>query len=239
MNDRGPSGPEKILVISPHPDDVDFGCSGTVARWSCKGKEVIYVICTSGEKGSDNPQMRPETLAAIREGEQRAAAGVVGVREVQFLRLPDGELENTRPFREILVRMIRRYRPAVVLSMDPANARFENPYVSHSDHRATALAVFDAVYPAAGNRNFFPGQLEEGLTPHRVEGIYFFGTDRPNTWMDITDTLEAKMDALRCHKSQMADFENLEAWVRERYSEVGKEKGMAYAEAFRHLEIPR
>lgn len=239
MSDFGPTGLEKILVISPHPDDVEFGCSGTVARWSRDGREVIYIICTSGEKGSDDPQMRPETLAAIREEEQRAAAEVAGVREVQFLRLPDGELENHRELREILVRMIRRYRPGVVLSLDPANTRFENPYVSHSDHRAAALAVFDAIYPAAGNRNFFPEQLEEGLAPHWVAGIYFFGTNRPNAWVDITDTIEAKIDALRCHRSQLAGFENMETWVRERYSEVGKEKGMAYAEAFRYLEIPR
>lgn len=239
MGDDGLVGGEKVLVISPHPDDVDFGCSGTIAKWSRTGMEIVYVICTSGDKGTDDPQMRPETLAAMREEEQRRAAGVVGVRQVSFLRLKDGEIENNRMFREILVRMIRTYRPDVILTMDPANTLFENPYVSHSDHRATALAAFDAIYPAARNRNFFPEQLKEGLAPHSVDRIYFFGTDRPNTWIDITETIEAKTHALRCHKSQMADFENLEAWVRERYSEVGRERGMTYAEAFRYLEIPR
>ncbi len=239
MGEDGLAGGEKILVISPHPDDVDFGCSGTIAKWSRRGMEIVYVICTSGDKGTDDPQMRPEALAAVREEEQQAAAEVAGVRDVSFLRLKDGELENNREFRGILVRVVRKYRPDIVLSMDPANNRFENPYVSHSDHRATALAVFDAIYPAAGNRNFFPEQLVDGLTPHSVDGVYFFGTDRPNTWVDITGTIEAKIAALRCHKSQMTDFENLEAWVRDRHSQLGREKGMTYAEAFRYLGIPR
>lgn len=238
MEERVSAGTERVLIVSPHPDDVDFGCSGTIAKWSRKGADIAYVICTSGDKGTDDPQMRPEILARIREDEQRRAAEVVGAKEVRFLRFKDGELTNNMEFREILVRMIRTYRPDVVLSMDPANTRFENPYVSHSDHRETALAVFDAIYPASGNRNFFPKQLEEGLMPHAVDRIFFFATDRPNTWIDITETLESKIEALRCHKSQMADFDNLEAWVRERSGEVGREKGMAYAEAFRQLEMP-
>jgi len=236
--DGGLTGSEKILMISPHPDDVDFGCSGTIAKWSRQGMDIVYVFCTSGDKGTDDPNMKPETLVSIREKEQRRAAEVVGVREVNFLRFKDGELENNTGFREILVRMLRTYRPDVVLSMDPANIRFENPYVSHSDHRETALAVFDAIYPASRNRNFFPKLLDEGLMPHAVGRIFFFATPTPNTWIDITETIEAKIEALRCHRSQMADFENLEAWVREHFSEVGKEKGMAFAESFRQLEIP-
>jgi LmbE family N-acetylglucosaminyl deacetylase len=239
MGEDAPTGAESVLVISPHPDDVDFGCAGTVAKWSRAGTGIAYVICTSGDKGTDNSEIKSEALIAIREAEQRRAAEVVGVREVRFLRFKDGELENNRELRGVLVRMIRTMRPDVVLSMDPANTRFENPYLSHADHRATALAVFDAIYPAARNRNFFPEQLAEGLTPHPVDRIYFFGTDRPNTWIDITGTIDAKIEALRSHQSQMADFENLETWVRERYGEVGREHGMTYAEAFRCLEIPR
>ena len=239
VSKSGPARSESVLLISPHPDDVDFGCAGTIAKWTRMGTEVAYVICTSGDKGTDDSQMKPERLMAIREAEQWRAAEFVGVGKVTFLRLKDGELENNRVFRELLVRMIRSHRPDVVLSMDPANTRFEKPYVSHSDHRATALAVFDAIYPAARNRNFFPEQLSEGLTPHSVDRIFFFGTDCPNTWIDITETIDAKINALRCHESQLADFKNLETWVRERYAEVGREKGMTYAEAFRYLEIPR
>jgi LmbE family N-acetylglucosaminyl deacetylase len=239
MNESGSDAQEKVLLISPHPDDVDFGCAGTIAEWTRSGKHIAYVICTSGDKGTDDSHMKAETLIAIREAEQRRAAKTVGVEDVTFLHFKDGELENTREFREVLVRMIRTHRPDAVLTIDPANTRFENPYVSHADHRATALAVFDAIYPAARNRNFFPEQLAEGLTPHAVDKIYFFGTDCPNTWVDITDTIDAKMAALRSHESQVADFEGLEAWIRERFGAVGKERGMTYAESFRYVEIPR
>ncbi|MEX1352324.1 MAG: PIG-L family deacetylase, partial [Desulfobacterales bacterium] len=131
------NGTERVMVISPHPDDVDFGCSGTIARWSRMGVDITYVICTSGDKGTDLP-MASESIAAIREKEQVAAAEIVGVRKVIFLGLKDGELENNREFRKMLVRVLRKYRPDVVLSMDPANLGFENVYVSHADHRAAA-----------------------------------------------------------------------------------------------------
>ena len=229
-------GSERVMVISPHPDDVDFGCSGTLAVWSRLGVDITYVICTSGDKGTDLPRA-PESMAGLREKEQLAAAEIVGVRKVVFLRLKDGELENNQEFRKNLVRVLRRYRPDIVLAMDPANARFENAYVSHSDHRAAALASFDAIYPAARNRNFFPELLEEGLLPHAVNRIYFFGTADPNTWIDISETIEAKIEALQAHKSQVEAFEDLSAWVRERFGQYGKEKGVAYAETFRHLVI--
>jgi LmbE family N-acetylglucosaminyl deacetylase len=228
------SGAERVMVISPHPDDVDFGCSGTIARLSRMGVDITYVICTSGDKGSELAE-EPSAVAEIREKEQLAAAEIVGVSTVVFLRLKDGELENKSEFRKILVRALRQYRPDVVLSMDPANVSFENVYVSHADHRAAALAAFDAIYPAARNRNFFPELLEEGLMPHAVDQIYFFGTADPNTWVDISETIEIKIEALRAHKSQMEGFEDLSAWVRERFGNLGKKKGFAYAEAFRHL----
>jgi LmbE family N-acetylglucosaminyl deacetylase len=230
------AGTERVMVISPHPDDVDFGCSGTIAKWSRRGADITYVICTSGDKGTDFP-VAPASLAGIREKEQLAAAEIVGVRKVVFLRLKDGELENNREFRRILVRMLRQHRPDVVLAMDPANVRFENAYVSHCDHRAAALAAFDAIYPAARNRNFFPELLEEGLLPHAVNRIYFFGTADPNTWIDISETIETKIKALRAHKSQVEAFEDLDAWVRERFGQFGKAKGYAYAEIFRQLVI--
>jgi LmbE family N-acetylglucosaminyl deacetylase len=229
-------GSERVMVISPHPDDVDFGCSGTIAGWSRMGVDITYVICTSGDKGTDLPA-EPEAIAGIREKEQLAAAEIVGVRKVVFLRLKDGELENNREFRKILVRVLRQYRPDVVLAMDPANVSFENAYVSHSDHRAAALASFDAIYPAARNRNFFPELLEEGLLPHAVNRIYFFGTADPNTWIDISETIETKIEALQAHKSQVEAFEDLRGWVKERFGQLGRKKGVAYAETFRHLAI--
>ena len=230
------NGSERVMVISPHPDDVDFGCSGTLARWSRMGVDITYVVCTSGDKGTDLP-MEPESLATLREKEQMAAAEIVGVRKVIFLRLKDGELENSREFRKMLVRELRQHRPDIVLAMDPANVSFENAYVSHSDHRAAALASFDSIYPAARNRNFFPELLGEGLSPHAVNRIYFFGTADPNTWIDISETIETKIEALRAHKSQVEAFDDLSAWVRERFGQFGREKGIAYAEIFRHLVI--
>ncbi len=231
------NGSERVMVISPHPDDVDFGCSGTIAKWSRMGMDITYVICTSGDKGTDLP-MAPESIVAKREKEQIAAAEIVGVRKVFFLGLKDGELENNGEFRKLLVRALRQHRPDVVLSMDPANLRFENVYVSHADHRAAALAAFDAIYPAARNRNFFPELLEEGLSPHAVSKVYFFGTADPNTWIDIGETIEAKIEALSAHESQVGEFEDLSAWVRDRFGQLGKDNGFAYAEAFRQVVIP-
>jgi LmbE family N-acetylglucosaminyl deacetylase len=227
---------ERVMVISPHPDDVDFGCSGTIAKWRRLGVDITYVVCTSGDKGMEL-EAEPDAVAAIREKEQLAAAKVVGVRQVVFLRLKDGELENNLEFRKTLVRVLRQYRPDVVLSLDPANMGFENVYVSHADHRAAALAAFDAIYPAARNRNFFPELLGEGLLPHAVSRIYFFGTANPNTWIDISETIETKIEALQAHKSQVEGFEDLSAWVKERFGQLGEKEGFAYAEAFRHLVV--
>ena len=238
MDNEMPDKPGRIMVISPHPDDIDFGCNGTIAKWTRQGREVVYVICTSGDKGTDNPEMKPETLASIREEEQRAAALTVGVKKVDFLRLKDGELENTPDFRRLLVKTIRHHRPAYVISMDPANNIFENPYVSHRDHRKTAVAVFDAIYPAARNQNFFPELLSMGLEPHSVLGIFFFATPHPNTWIDISETMESKIRALRCHTSQIGDFTDLDDWLRDRHAEIGKPQGFSYGEAFRYMEFP-
>ncbi len=239
MREKTPTDFEKAMVISPHPDDIDFGCSGTVARWSREGREVQYVLCTSGDKGSDDPQMSPEVMVSIREEEQRAAADKVGVKKVIFLRQKDGELEDNRELRGLLVKVIRMHRPDVVLTLDPSVFLFDNPYVSHRDHRVTALSVFDAIYPAARNPNFFPEHIKEGLSTHSVGAIFFFATNRPNIWIDISTTIEAKISALQCHKSQIEDPEGVGTWLRERSSEVGKERDLAFAESFRYLEIPR
>lgn len=238
MDNEMPDKPGQIMVISPHPDDIDFGCNGTIDKWTRQGREVVYVICTSGDKGTDNLEMKPETLAGIREEEQRAAAMTVGVKNVDFLRLKDGELENTPDFRRLIVKMIRHHRPAYVISMDPANNVFENPYVSHRDHRETAVAVFDAIYPAARNHNFFPELLAEGLMPHSVLGIFFFATPHPNIWIDISETMESKINALQCHTSQIGDSNDLVPWLRERHAAIGKSQGFAYGEAFRYMEFP-
>lgn len=227
----------QVLVISAHPDDVDFGCGGTLAKWARDGAKITYCICTSGEKGTDDPSMNHLKLARIREREQRTAARVIGAQEVIYLRKPDGELQPTLEFRGELVRVIRRCRPHTVFTHDPANRLFDVQYIFHADHRAVGETAFDAVYPAAGNRNFFPDHLAEGLLPHAVSEIYFFATASPNTWIDVEATLSLKIRARRCHKSQVKNPKIMEEMVRTWFRVWGREKGLAYAERFRRLEI--
>ncbi len=236
---RQKRGSWRALVISAHPDDVDFGCAGTLAQWAREGAEIFYAICTSGEKGSDDPSLTPPRLMRIREQEQRAAAEVVGAGEVIFLRKPDGELQNSLEFRGELVRIIRQFRPHILFTHDPANRAFDNQYLFHADHRVTGEVVFDAAYPAALNRNFFPAHLVAGLHPHAVSAFYFFATAQPNTWIDIGPTLDLKIKALRCHASQVQDPKSMEKFVRTWFGAWGQEKGLAYAERFRVLRIFR
>jgi LmbE family N-acetylglucosaminyl deacetylase len=229
----------RALVISAHPDDVDFGCAGTLAKWAREGAEIVYTICTSGEKGSEDPSITQPQLMRIREEEQRAAAKVVGAKEVIFLRKPDGELQYSLEFRGELVRIIRQCRPHILFTHDPANRAFDNQYLFHADHRVTGEVVFDAAYPAALNRNFFPAHLLAGLRPHAVSAIYFFATAQPNIWIDIGPTLDLKIMALRCHASQVQDPKSMEKFVRTWFGAWGREKGMIYAERFRVLQIFR
>lgn len=230
--------PQSALVISAHPDDLDFGCSGTVALWRRAGSRVAYVICTNGDKGTEDPDVTTEGLSVIRQKEQRAAASIVGVDEVIFLGFADGELQNGAPLRRALVEAIRRFRPEVILCQDPANSTFENPYVSHADHRAAGEAAFDAAYPAAGSRRFFPEMLSVGLKPHKVHEAFFFGTHAPNFWVDITPVMDIKISALLCHQSQVGHRDDLERFIRERFHVAGEPAGFEYAEPFRRLLFP-
>lgn len=230
--------PSEVLVVSAHPDDVDFGCAGTVALLARAGARVNYVILTDGDKGAEELSTRPQEITELRRQEQLSAARSVGVQEVVFLGFPDGELENNQTLRKELVRWIRRFRPEVVFCQDPANRVFENPYLSHRDHRIAAEAVFDALYPACGNPNFFPELLRDGLGPHKVKEAFFFGTHCPNHWQDITSVMELKLQAILSHKSQLKNPSSTERFLRQRFSEIGKQVGFMYAEAFRRLALP-
>ena len=230
--------PECALVISAHPDDLDFGCCGTVAVWRKAGARVSYLICTNGDKGTNDPNLAPEELVKIREREQKAAAGVVGVEEVFFLGFEDGGLENTPALRRRLVEVIREVRPNVVFCQDPGNRSFENVFVSHRDHREAAEAAFDALYPASGSPRFFPELLSKGLEPHSANEFLFFGTHAPNHWVDITEVIDLKIEALGCHKSQKLEWMDVESFVRAHFSEMGKAAGYSYAEAFRRVPLP-
>ena len=222
------------MAIMAHPDDIEFACAGTMAKWAAEGRDLIYVVCTNGDKGSSDPEMTPERLAAIREAEQCAAAEAVGVREVVFLRYPDSELEDTKEFRREIVRLIRRHRPDIVVTMDPTR-----PYQLHRDHRTAGRVAMDAVFPYARDRMTYPELLDEGLEPHKVAELYLAGSDHSDTWIDISDTVDRKIAALRCHASQVGDGEWLEERVREAAAATGEPAGLALAEAFKRLELRR
>ena len=224
----------QIMVVTAHPDDAEFGTAGTVARWAGEGRSIVYIVCSSGEKGTSDPNMKPEKLAKIREQEQLTAAKLLGVREVVFLRYPDQELEDTPGFRKDIVRQIRKYRPQIVVTADPYRR-----YIWHRDHRITGQVTLDAIFPYARDHLAYPDLLEEGLGPHKVKEALFWGTDDPNHRSDITKTFDIKLAALRCHKSQIGyDLApDLEKWLRQRAKEMAKGENFELAEAFHRVEI--
>ena len=224
-----------ILVISPHPDDAEFGTSGSVARWVKEGKTVVYAICTGGEKGTNDPRVKPEELREIRKKEQRKAASLLGVKEVVFLDYEDQALEDTTEFRKDLVRLIRRYCPETLISADPYRR-----YIWHRDHRITGQVVLDAAFPYARDHLSYPELLDEGLMPHKVKEILMWASEDPNYFSDITETFETKLAALRCHDSQVGgrDFPTIEKWLRKRAEDAAREQDFTLAEAFHRAEIP-
>lgn len=232
---------EVIVVFGAHPDDLDWACGGTAAVWAREGKAIYYVLMTSGESGEDHQRglvLPPAEITEIREAEQRLAANIVGVKDVLFLGQPDGRVEPTLALRDQIVNVLRRLRPQIVISMDPGAWAFDNFYLYHPDHRATALAVYDALYPAAGNPCYVP-QPDEGLPAHKVREVYLSGTSRPNVYIDITDTIELKVQALLSHRSQLTEPEEIAHYVRQMASQRGEQIGCRYAEAFRRMEVPQ
>jgi len=224
-----------VLVIAAHPDDSEFGAAGTVALWVQAGRRVTYVVCTSGEKGTSDPSLTPELLAPIREEEQRAAARTLGVQEVVFLRRPDQGLEDTAEFRKLIVRMIRTVRPSIVMTSDPYRR-----YIWHRDHRIIGQVVLDAVFPFARDHLSYPDLLAEGLAPHKVQELYFWGAEDINRRSDITATFDLKIAALRCHKTQVREFKrgDPEEWLRQRCREMAAGESFGLAEAFHYVEAP-
>lgn len=225
-----PDNRPRVMAVFAHPDDAEFICSGTIARFVESGYRAQYVLATSGDKGSDDPNATPQQLTATREAEQLAAAHVLGVEEVTFLHHHDGEVEVNIPFRRELALVLRKGRPDVVLTFDPWQR-----YQIHPDHRAVGMTTLDAV-AAARDHMYFPEQLTEGLREHRVHNVYFFATDNPNYYVDITSTIEKKIEALLAHTSQIRT-EGLEERIRMRARMVGQEIGVAYAEAFHYLPM--
>lgn len=233
-----PTGPKKIAVIMAHPDDAEFICAGTVAHWSDEGHEVTYVLLTSGDKGSDDPEMTPDRLVATREAEQREAARILGVKEVIFLKYPDAYLEPNLELRREMVRMIRKLKPDVVVCQDPTVRWFAQSYINHPDHRAAGEATLAAVYPAARDRLTFPELLAEGLEPHRVQEVYLSGGENADMAIDITAQMDRKIASLRAHASQLGDWD-FEPMIKEWAQETAKQHPGSgeFAESFKYFKI--
>ena len=227
--------PETILVVTPHPDDAEGGAGGTIAKWTREGKRVVLVVCTNGDKGTSDRTIRPQDLAGTREREQLEAAKALGLAEVVFLRFPDQNLEDSCEFRLALARQIRIHRPDIVLTIDP-----NRPYIRHRDHYMTGRVTLDAIFPYARDHLAFPELIEEGLEPFKVSEVWLFRSEQPDTYVDITDTFETKMDALYCHVSQMSRPREIsEERSRARSAEVGAHIGGGLAEAFKRITFGR
>jgi LmbE family N-acetylglucosaminyl deacetylase len=240
MDDLGFSG-KTILVVGAHPDDNDFGAGATVAKASLLGAKVIYLIATTGQRGSSDEKMTPDRLSEIRKREQQDAAGVLGVREVHFLDYVDGELVPDIRLKESVVLSIRRHRPDIVFTMDPSFFYYKNyGFVNHSDHRAIGEATLDACYPLARDLLSFPEHAASGLRPHRVKELllHSFVPENANFYADVTETFDTKIRALSLHQSQISDIPGLDKRMRERADSAGRLAGCRYAEAFVRLHLP-
>lgn len=231
--------PQSAMSIHAHPDDQEFSIAGTLAKWAAAGCEIISVTITSGDSGCNEPDKdgsyKP-VLAKIREEEQKAANDVIGIKTSIFMGYPDGELEPTIPLRKELARLIRQYKPEVVLTGDPQGVFYGNGYINHPDHRAAAQAALYATFPSAGTRLMFTDLLDAGYQPHNVKKVYVHGSDKPDTWVDISSTIDTKVAALRKHVSQLGDWDpekNMREWA----TESGKEHNMAFAEEFRVMVL--
>ena len=224
-----PTPIQRVLVVTAHPDDSEFGAGGTIAKLVQEGKHVSYCIVTNGNKGSSDRTMPPERLATIRAEEQRNAARVLGVERVTFLGYPDGEVEDTRDLRRDVSREIRRFRPDLVVCQNPN--RTYNLGASHRDHRTVGGVTLDCVYPLARDHMAFPELVPE-FEPHKVREVYVMQWQEPHIVSDISDVIDLKLKALACHASQFNDFAAVEQRVRQRSKELGAARGYAFAEAF-------
>ncbi len=233
-------GVKRVMGIFAHPDDPEFFCGGTFARWAAEGAEITFVMATSGDKGSALPDMTHEKLIAIREVEERNAATALGVKEVIFLRYRDGELTPSLELRRDLVRQIWLHQPNIVVTCDPTVFWFGDRGINHPDHRAIGEATLDAVYPTARDRlNFIELERDEKLAPHKTKQLFICGTTSANVKIDVTDYIETKINALREHKSQIADMEAMAERQRSNRDPESLEAYPRYMESFRVITFDR
>lgn len=227
---------QRAMVVVAHADDAEYGCSGTVAKWCREGMEVVYVICTDGSKGSDDINMTSTRLALIRRREQEAAGKILGLAKVVFLEYEDAMLQPTLELRRDISRQIRIHRPDVVITTNPLRTLTGMGYIGHPDHIAAGEATMAAVFPAARDRLTFPELLEEGLQPHKVKEIWVQGHDAPDLFVDVSETIDVAIKALKMHKSQV-DAKNADPRMRQWRAGSNRHHGMKYAEAFKHFHL--
>lgn len=228
--------PKRAMFIFAHPDDIEFTVAGTATKWARDGCQIVYIVLTDGNAGSHEAGMTPERLAEIRQAEQTAAARVAGVETVEFAGCPDCFLEPTLILRKKLVRLIRRYRPNVVVCGDPRAYFSGDTYINHPDHRAAATVAIEAVFPAAEMELLYPDLLEEGLKGHKPNYVLISTGRDPNFYVDVSETLDLKIEALRQHASQLGDWDP-SPMIREWSVETGKQVGLSHAESFRRITL--
>ena len=228
--------PARALVITPHPDDSELGCGGAVVTWIKQGTEVVYLLCTNGDKGSSDPDMTSPKLAELRKIEQQKAAEILGVLEVVRLDYEDGSLEDTPFFRGQIVKVIRRFKPDVVLFTDPLRTGF---YL-HRDHRIAGSVALDALFPYARDRLHYPEHESEGLLPHKTSDALMWGSESPDTFIDITTSIDKKIEALAAHRTQIPSGEESYEFadlIKGTASRIGDRCGYKYAEGFRRISF--
>ncbi len=228
---------QRALVIMAHPDDPDFTCAGTAIQMARAGIEVTYLILTNGDKGNHNPEITRNQLIALRKIEQRAAADVCGVKNVIFMGEEDGFLQSTRELRYRVTREIRRIRPQLIICTDPDRYFVGEGYINHPDHRNAGLIAIDAIFPAADNPMFYPELTDEGYLPHKISQLYVHGHSEANVKIDITDELEAKIAAILCHKTQIAEPEKAVPSWRERWGEKQEDGSTRFYETFKAMKF--
>lgn len=230
--------PKTVLGVAAHPDDLDFGMSGSAAKWAAQGAEVYYLLLTDGSKGSEDRSLSPADLIKIRRDEQLEAAKILGLKEVFFLDYEDGLLVNDANVKRDIVRVIRQVKPEVVITMDPGVLyQIDFGYINHPDHRAAGQATLDAVFPLARDHLSFPELLAEGLEPHKVPHMLLMRFQQDNFYVDITDVMETKLKALAAHASQGANAEETHLLVRDWAKQAGQASGYQFAESFLRIDV--
>lgn len=227
----------RILCISAHPDDNEFTIGGSVAKWTREGRTVGFCLVTTGGAGVNEHTPSPEKLIPLREKETHAAARILGVKQVILLGYADGTLEPTLGMRRDLTRVIRRFRPDVVVTGDPTVRYYGNEYMNHPDHRAVSSAALDAVFPSSETAAIFPELLAEGLPPHKVKQVFISGSLAPDVFVDIAKTLKAKGRALKAHRSQVGKGEWVDQLLESWALRDGKRAGVRHAEAFKRMVL--